>query len=101
MLKLTRAKLHELIWSKPMTEIAAEYGVRDLHIAKACDLHEIARPRAGYWQKLAHSKPVKKAALGNDRFSADDVVIVHSAALTARQVSREPGPEATARRSTV
>jgi len=46
-----------------MTEIAKHYGVRDLQIAKACDLYDVARPPAGYWQKLAYDKTVEKADL--------------------------------------
>ncbi|UDL90686.1 hypothetical protein LGH82_04985 [Mesorhizobium sp. PAMC28654] len=45
MLRLSRAALYELVWSKPLTEIAKTYGVRDQHIAQACDHHDIARPR--------------------------------------------------------
>jgi hypothetical protein len=44
MLKMTRSELHALVWSKPMTEIAREHGVRDQHIAQACDIHDIGSP---------------------------------------------------------
>jgi hypothetical protein len=54
-----------------MTEIAKHYGVRDLQIAQACDLHDIARPPAGYWQKLAYGKNVEKVDLQTVNFSAE------------------------------
>jgi len=60
MLRLSRAALYDLVWSKPMTEIARDHGVRDQHVAQACDDHDIARPRAGYWQKLDHGKAVER-----------------------------------------
>jgi len=75
-MRLSRVQLHDLVWSKPMTELARQFGLRDQHIAKACDEADIARPRAGYWQKLEHGKSVSRAALNNDRFRADDLVVI-------------------------
>ena len=68
-MRLSREQLHELVWSKPMTEIARQFGVRDQKIAKACDGADIARPRAGHWQKVEHGKSLSPMALSNKRFS--------------------------------
>lgn len=87
MLRISRAALYELVWAKPMTEIAREYGVRDLHIAKACDLHDIARPHGGYWQKIDAGKPVEKMPLVNDTFTADHMVTIDSTAWMAARTS--------------
>lgn len=78
MLRLSRAQLYEMVWSRPMTEIARKHGVRDLRIAQVCDLHDIARPSAGYWQKLDHGKAVEKESLINDTFPADYIVTIDS-----------------------
>lgn len=75
-MRLSRAQLHGLVWSKPMTAIAGEFGVRDQYIAKACDGADIARPRAGHWQKVEHGKLVPRSALSNDRFSAGDIIAI-------------------------
>lgn len=75
-MKLTRAVLYELVWSYPMSAIAKHYGVRDLQIAQACDLYDIARPPAGYWQKLAYGKNVEKVDLQTVNFSAEDTVTI-------------------------
>jgi hypothetical protein len=75
-MRLSRAQLHELVWSRPMTEIARQFGVRDQHIARACDGADIARPSAGYWQKVEHGKSVPRFALSNDRFAAGDIVAI-------------------------
>ncbi|WP_095085653.1 hypothetical protein [Mesorhizobium sophorae] len=101
MLKLSRAELYELVWSKPMTEIARDHGVRDQHIARACDHHDIARPRAGYWQKLDHGKVVERVALGNDTFSADDIVTIDLAGWRTHQTMRGKNSETARRRSAV
>lgn len=75
-MRLTRAELHELVWSKPMTDIARQFGVRGQLLAKACDGAEIARPRAGFWQKVSYGKPVSRLALTNDRFAAGDIIAI-------------------------
>jgi len=59
-----------------MTEIARQFSIRDQHVAKACDGAEIARPPAGYWQKIEHGKSVPRVELGNDRFAAADIIAI-------------------------
>lgn len=75
-MRLSRAQLHELVWSRPMTEIARQFGVRDQHIARACDGADIARPRAGYWQKVEDGKAASRSALSNDHFAAGDIIAI-------------------------
>ncbi|MGE0284634.1 MAG: hypothetical protein AB7P20_29030 [Rhizobiaceae bacterium] len=77
MLKLSRAELHELVWSKPMTEIAREFGVRDQHLAQICDSHDVARPPTGHWQKVQYGKTVQWISLATDRFAPSDIVVIH------------------------
>lgn len=76
MLKMSRAKLYDLVWSKPLTDVARAFGVRDLHVARACDRYDIARPRAGHWQKLAYGKSVERPPLDNTAFQPDQTVII-------------------------
>lgn len=75
---LSRQQLYDLVWLMPMTEIARQNGLRDQHIARACDGAEVSRPRAGYWQKVGHDKKVTRIALSNDRFAAGDMVTIHA-----------------------
>lgn len=76
MVTISREDLHALVWSKPMTEIAREFGVRDQHIAQACDAYDIARPRPGHWQRIEHGKAADTSALSNDKYPSDETVIV-------------------------
>lgn len=80
MLRMTRAELHALVWSKPMTEIARDYGVRDQYVARACDDHDIARPRAGHWQRVDHGKAVETAALDNRHYSPEAIIVIDPSA---------------------
>lgn len=46
---LTREELFEQVWSKPVREVAAELGISDVGLAKACRRSGIPLPPQGYW----------------------------------------------------
>src|ERR1700689_2840406 len=50
---LTRKELFELVWTTPMSKLAARFGVSDVALAKTCAKFDIPRPGRGYWQQLA------------------------------------------------
>lgn len=52
--KVERPSKHELeilIWSKPTTHLAQDFGVSDKAIEKWCKAYEIEKPPRGYWAK--------------------------------------------------
>lgn len=46
-----RDELYELIWSKPATQIAKDYGITDIGLGKVRSKLLISKPRVGYWQQ--------------------------------------------------
>lgn len=54
----TKEVLQELIWSKPTTAIALEFGVSDKAIEKLCKKLDVNKPPRGYWAKVAAGKIV-------------------------------------------
>jgi hypothetical protein len=60
---VSREALYEQVWSRPMTKVAADYGVTGTALKKTCDRHHIPTPERGYWAKLEYGKPVNKEAL--------------------------------------
>ncbi len=60
---VSREELYEQVWSKPMTKVAADYGVTGTALKKTCDRHRIPTPERGYWAKLEHGKRVQKQPL--------------------------------------
>jgi hypothetical protein len=54
--ELTREQLHQLIWSKPIHQLAAEFGLSDVGFAKICKRLNVPRPGRGYWAKLGAGK---------------------------------------------
>jgi hypothetical protein len=51
-LTLTRDDLYELVWSKPMSELAKDFGISDVALAKRCKGLGIPVPGRGYWARL-------------------------------------------------
>lgn len=44
--RMKRSELYGLVWAKPMTQLAAELGISDVGLAKACRRHAVPAPRA-------------------------------------------------------
>jgi hypothetical protein len=58
---LTRRELYDLIWSKPLRDVAADLGISDVGLSKVCERHRVPRPEQGYWNKVNAGKPAKKS----------------------------------------
>lgn len=58
---LSRRELYDLVWSKPMREVAAQLGISDVGLAKVCERHRVPRPEQGYWNRRAAGQKVKQA----------------------------------------
>jgi hypothetical protein len=50
---LTRSELYELVWSKPVCDVAEEIGVSGMVLAKRCRRLRIPVPPKGYWSHVA------------------------------------------------
>lgn len=50
---LTREQLYELVWTKPLAQVAKALGGSERALAQACTRYQIPRPRASYWTRLA------------------------------------------------
>lgn len=49
---LSRQDLYELVWSKPMRELAKDFNISDVALAKRCRRLSIPVPGRGYWARL-------------------------------------------------
>jgi len=47
----TKAELEKMIWEKPTTAIAMQFGVSDKAVEKWCKSYGVAKPARGYWAK--------------------------------------------------
>jgi hypothetical protein len=62
-LRLTREELHNLVWAKPMTEVAKDFQISDRAMAKICARKQVPVPPHGHWAKKSAGKDVPKPSL--------------------------------------
>ena len=60
---LSRSALHELVWTKPVRDVAKEFGISDVALAKRCRALKIPLPARGYWAKVAAGQKPRRPAL--------------------------------------
>jgi len=58
-----REKLYNEIWEKPAVQLAKEYGVSDVAVAKICRKLKIPKPGVGYWRRKERGFKVARAPL--------------------------------------
>lgn len=55
--RLSRQELYDLVWSKPVMNLAIRFGISDVALKKTCSRAAIPTPDRGYWAKKQAGKP--------------------------------------------
>lgn len=77
---LNKKQLYDLVWQRPMTEVAKDYGLSDRGLAKLCERNSIPVPPRGYWaKKKAGQKVIKPPLLVLDPKEPETVVLMKQA----------------------
>lgn len=71
--ELKRAELLDLVWSKPMSVLAGEFGLSPNGLAKICDRLDIERPPKGYWRARNRNGAAPKPDALSD---PDEIVVI-------------------------
>jgi hypothetical protein len=50
---LTRSQLYDLVWSKPVCDVAEDFGVSGMVLAKRCRRLRVPVPPKGHWSRVA------------------------------------------------
>jgi hypothetical protein len=87
-----RQELYERVWATPMRTLAAEFGVSDVGLAKACERHRIPCPPRGYWAKKQHGKPTRRLTLPPCPDPALQTVTIHPPAPKPPEASNPTEP---------
>lgn len=74
--RFTRAEFYELVWSKPMTHLAKEFGLSDVALHKVCRKHDIPNPPLGWWAKKAAGKKVERIPLPKLEPGVSDTIVI-------------------------
>jgi hypothetical protein len=54
---IDRAELYRKVWTMPIKEVAAEYGLSYHQFEQICHLIKVPKPPRGFWSKKAFGKP--------------------------------------------
>ena len=64
---IAREELYRLVWSEPITKVAARFDVSGSYLTRICALLNVPRPAMGHWAKLAVGKAPPIAPLPDAR----------------------------------
>lgn len=90
--RYTREEFYELVWSKPLTHLARDFGLSDVALHKICRKHNIPNPPLGWWAKHAAGHKVKRTPLPKLKSGISDTVVIASG-----ELRKEPDDIASAR----
>jgi hypothetical protein len=86
---MKRSDLYQKVWSMPMTKLAAELGISDVGLAKACLRHAVPVPPRGYWAKLRAGRRPARTPLPTPELD----VVVQIATRDPEEVARQRAAE--------
>lgn len=99
-MKLKRIRLYEMVWGKPMTRLASEFGLSDVGLAKICRKHGIPLPERGYWARVEAGYKVPKKVLTRKDYDPDIEIMdrdpITEAVLKQKKEKKEKQAEAVA-----
>ena len=76
-IRMDRARLFKLVWSKPVSKLADEWAISDRGLGKACKRLKIPVPPRGYWARLeAGQRPRKPKLPSLSPGEAEEIVIL-------------------------
>jgi len=81
---MTRRRLYELVWSKPVEQVATEFGLSGRGLGKLCERNGVPVPPRGYWARKAAGQKVVRPRLIDLGGSASE----HRIPLAARPILR-------------
>jgi AcrR family transcriptional regulator len=91
---LTRQQLYELVWTKPLTGLAADFGISRNGLAKICDRLMIPYAGRGYWAKAqGHGAPARPP-LPPAPANSEETVTIASGRSTSRRTRTRLSREA-------
>lgn len=61
--QLTREELYAQVWAKPVAQLAKDWGLSDVGLAKLCRRHRVPLPYRGFWARRAAGQAPKPIPL--------------------------------------
>jgi len=94
-LALSREDLYELAWSKPISELAKDFGISDVGLAKRCRGLGVPLPGRGYWARIDAGQKPYRPMLAQREAQRHDQVALTVPTFEESEQQRAPTPEET------
>lgn len=88
-LNMTRRELYDLLWQKPITQLAKDLNIKYYTLKKICLNMNIPVPGSSYWSSLRYGKIITKPKL--PPYFGDDKVTIDKAVSTTKSESIDQG----------
>lgn len=73
---LSRKAMYDLVWSKPMSKVAQDFGISDVALKKICRKRRVPTPPRGYWAKKEAGKSVKQPRFVETADQSDERITI-------------------------
>lgn len=61
--EITREALYDLVWQRPLSQLAKEFGISDVGLRKICHQHDIPTASNQWWSAKEYGKPAVQTPL--------------------------------------
>lgn len=77
--EMTREALYDLVWQRPLSQLAKEFGISDVGLRKICHQHDIPTASNQWWSAKEYGKPAVQTLLpGKSPFAGKMITIPRS-----------------------
>jgi hypothetical protein len=76
-IRITREELYQLVWSKPRTKLAREFGISDVALGKICKKLNVPKPYLGYWRQFETGRQIQPPPLPKINKGIPTEAIIH------------------------
>lgn len=83
--RFSRQEICDLIWSRPIRDIAPEFGISDVALAKLCRGKGIPLPGRGYWAKVHAGAKVAREPLPPRGLGVAETIEFHDRSRISRE----------------
>lgn len=90
---ISRDELYEQVWKTPLRDVAKEYGLSDVGLAKICKRLGVPRPPQGHWVRIQHGHAIARPPLpACPPGTPDQLVVDDEPRVDEPRVQRPPAP---------
>ena len=74
--KISREALYDLVWQRPLSQLAKEFGISDVGLRKICHQHDIPTASNQWWSAKEYRKPAVQTRLPDSSQFAGKLITI-------------------------